>query len=510
MTSVGHFSLASQTANNPSVSSFFMTLVGNKPGFTPKDFQDLWEERGMAQRHPRFHLAISEDHPGYFEPESHNVDHVSETFFPYLYRKDLQSRLQALQTNPLDVHDKTWEVQIAAEGPVGQSGGSHKAGLSHLDETVKDGLVESVLFFRGHHALGDGVSLFTAVLDLCDEAEDFRELIKKELKKRFGRKTGVSIFQRFARQLKKFVQFWIGCVYALVYQGKLYLGTLLESNAFKELHRWALQQQTAEVDSPKRSISFSMAAPVDEVKWVAQTLIGKNATVNDVFVSCASAAIARQLQAHRQQLSMLDRLADSLHDPKARRRRKYQQLSRMKYMNIVMPVHLYGGIMLPGQSMGNRIGAMIARVPGEVDKLGCVDRLQEVHTTLYNLKQTPTPLLSYMLARLTSSISGTFLPNSLTQYLFSKANANAVAVVTNVRGPPTPIHVQGRLVSSVHGFVPLPPGIPIGLVVSSYAGNVKLSLSAEPWAVPDGDQFLVYVLEEYQSLLQLAKDKTAA
>lgn len=507
MTSVGHFSLASQTPNNPSVASFFMTMVGEKPGFTSRDFQELWEERGIPERHPRFHYKISETNQGYFEPEATN-DHVKNTFFPFLYRKEIQNRVKALQTEPLNVHDKTWEVQIASTGPVGTSGGSPAniaASNSHGDP--KD-LVESVLFFRGHHALGDGVSLFTAIMDLCDEAEEFRDLIKLELKKRFGRKRGVSILGKFVGQLKKFVQFCIGCLQAVYYQGKLYLGAMLESNALKQIHKWSLEDEVLEDETttPKRSISYGMAAPVDEVKWVAQTLIGKKATVNDVFVSCVSAAVARQIAAHRRRLEVLSDVAAEAKDEKVKKRHAARrQLALMRNMNIVMPVHLYGGVMLPGQSLGNRIGAMVARVPGEDQE--CTERLEKVHKTLYSLKQTPTPLLSYMLVRLTSAVSGTFLPDSWTQYLFSKANANAVAVVSNVRGPPKPLHIKGRLISSVHGFVPLPPGIPIGIVVSSYAGNVKLSLSAEPWAVPDGDQFLVYVLEEYQSLLRRAKLK---
>lgn len=494
MTSVGHFSLASQTENNPSVSSFFMTMVGEKPGFTTKEFRDLWKERGMAERHPRFHLAISEDAPGHFEPEEKD-DHVRETFFPYLYRKDIQSRIEALQTQPLDVHDKTWEVQIAASGPLGQSGG---VPAKAAEELAASDQVESVLFFRGHHALGDGVSLFTAILDLCDEAEEFRETIKRELKKRRKRHSN-----QLLRQLKKFALFWIGCLQAMLYQGQLHLLSLLESNPLKQLQRWALEEEGPE-SSPKRSISFTMAAPVDEVKWVAQTLIGKKATINDVFVSCVSVAVAKQVEQHRQRVGVLDDVANEGSTKKRRR-----QLGRMANMNIVMPVHLYGGVMLPGQSLGNRIGAMVARVPGE-GGLSSAERLEKVHNTLYQLKQTPTPILSYMLVRLTSSLSGSLLPESLTQFLFSKANANAAAVVTNVRGPPKPLHINGRTVQSVFGFVPLPPGIPIGVVVSSYAGTCKLSLSAEPWAVPDGDQFLVYVLEEYQNLLEQAKRKAAA
>jgi WS/DGAT C-terminal domain len=503
MTSVGHFSLASQTANNPSVSTFFMTLVGEQPGFTPKDFQELWKERGMAERHPRFHYTVSEDNPGHFEPETKN-DHIQETFFPYLYRKEIQSRIAALQTVPLNVHEKTWEVQIAASGPLGVSGGVCSTSIPREDLEDRS-LVESVIFFRGHHALGDGVSLFTAVMDLCDEADDIRQMIQLELKKRFKRNSEDSLPERLARQVKKLVFFWIGCLQAMLYQGQIYVETLLEANPMKQLHRWTLQLEGSDDDvTPKRTISFSMAAPVKEVKWVAQTLIGKNATVNDVFVSCVSAAVARQLNEHRQRLEVLDIVDDEVNEKKQRRHRHRRQLSRMESMNIVMPVHLYGGVMLPGQSMGNRIGAMIARVPGENRELSCVDRLEQVHNTLYALKQTPTPLLSYLLVRLTSSISGTFLPSSWTQFLFSKASANAAAVVSNVRGPHTPLHIKGRLIQSVHGFVPLPPGIPIGVVVGSYADNVQLSLSAETWAVPDGDQFLVFVLEEYQALLEQA------
>lgn len=78
-------------------------------------------------------------------------------------------------------------------------------------------------------------------------------------------------------------------------------------------------------------------------------------------------------------------------------------------------------------------------------------------------------------------------------------------------------------VESAHGFLPLPPGIPVGVgefdlnvifllmptslmnglllqlptVVQSYAGGMSLSVTAEKWAVPDADSFLIWVMEEY-------------
>jgi len=59
-------------------------------------------------------------------------------------------------------------------------------------------------------------------------------------------------------------------------------------------------------------------------------------------------------------------------------------------------------------------------------------------------------------------------------------------------------------VESVAGFIPLPPGVPVGVVVQSYAGSMSLSLNAERYAIPDPDKFLKWVVEEYQALRHVA------
>lgn len=38
-----------------------------------------------------------------------------------------------------------------------------------------------------------------------------------------------------------------------------------------------------------------------------------------------------------------------------------------KHINVVIPVHLRGGVVLPGESVGNRIGAFVTRCPGEMN-----------------------------------------------------------------------------------------------------------------------------------------------
>jgi hypothetical protein len=99
---------------------------------------------------------------------------------------------------------------------------------------------------------------------------------------------------------------------------------------------------------------------------------------------------------------------------------------------------------------------------------------------------------------------GPLLGQKMTSWLFSKAHANASIVVTNVRGPERAAHLDGRRVETTLGFLPLPPGVPIGMVVMSYNQRITLTIMAEPWAVPDADRFLSWVVEEYQELLNEA------
>jgi hypothetical protein len=99
------------------------------------------------------------------------------------------------------------------------------------------------------------------------------------------------------------------------------------------------------------------------------------------------------------------------------------------------------------------------------------------------------------------TIDALFLSAAWLPFIFFKASAGAVAVVTNTRGSPDYVHMGGRRVESIYGFVPLPLGIPVGVAVSRYAGRMGLALTPKPYAVPDADRVMSWVLEEYLSLL---------
>jgi len=78
--------------------------------------------------------------------------------------------------------------------------------------------------------------------------------------------------------------------------------------------------------------------------------------------------------------------------------------------------------------------------------------------------------------------------------------------VSNVRGAENTVHIEGRPIRAFLGFLPLPGGVPVGLVVGSYENKITLTVTAEEYAVPDADQFLTWVRDEYELLKQRADE----
>jgi len=167
-------------------------------------------------------------------------------------------------------------------------------------------------------------------------------------------------------------------------------------------------------------------------------------------------------------------------------------------MNIVIPIHLTGGIILPGTELGNKISAFVSSVPvaTNVSSSPSVNRLRKVSDSIRSNKATPAYIISWLLAK----FSINFMPEAITKYAMLKCNCKSVAVISNVKGPPFKIHWNGKLVSDIVPFVPLPPGVPIGVLVRSYAGQMMISLNADKRIVPDADKFTDWILEEYEKL----------
>jgi len=511
MTAIGRFSVLSETEYNPSIVTFFMKVSGteDRGPLTKRSFVQLWKDRKMMQLHPRFQQTVSSSRPGYFEQQSvssstvedNDLDnaissHVSEEdgasslTFGGNWKRQMQNRINYLQRSTWDISDSLWHVYITPSLSTG------------AQQQAEENDNESVLVFRGHHALADGASMGAALMDLVDEADDIRQSIADAYQNyRRGRRRGRStLWQRMYRQLLQLIWFVFGSLQAICYQLYLLFCAAIEPNPWHQLEERAKTAVLSEKSDSSRSRTVSWtgaAAPVEQVKWVARELLGPKATVNDVFVSCVTAALTRQLAYHRKKLE-----APHL-DEEMKKKDRLLFLPKQRHMNVSVPVHLKGGVILPGESVGNNLGAFVVRLPGETKDEDPVRRFEAVHSSLATVKRTPAPLLSNMLAK-ALSYGSYVIPSSVTSWLFSRANAGSVAVVTNTRGPMSFVHLDGRRIESLYGFIPLPPCIPVGVVVNSYAGNMMLTLTAQSWAVPDGDQFLAWVLEEYLSLLDIA------
>jgi len=549
MTNVGRFSLVSETAENPSVPVLVLAMTG-KP-YRSGDFRRLYQDRKLAEKHPRFRARLDKgmthfvfddpgdsgtsggDRGGSETPHKRDrtTDNVRDMVFPSIPVAELKSRINdASLYDPLDLTTTLWEAWTATGGAIGQSG-AIPIHARHPGPT-KD--VESLLLFRAHHCMADGVSLAALFGDLMDEGPELQAKIHSQIQAYKAAKKSTPWWKKLLFGL----YYWVwGSIRALLYQAYLFVASWYDRLThddpwmiLKELHE---KKRGNRKNIAPRSLSWATVASVDEVKEVAQFYTqqqrkstGKRSkiTINDIFCSCVSAAIVRQLEYHRAVLPQLSSSSSSSTQPKL----------SLPSMNLIIPVHLQGGILLPGQSMGNKIGAMVSRIPGEhipgsVDDPSAVaqQRLLRVHSVLNDRKRTPVAALSYLMAGVmgyfssssSSSSSATdgsksssvgSSASSWTPWLFRKAHANASVVVTNVRGPTSRLHMEGRPVHVFFGFLPLPAGVPVGLTVTSYNEEIHLTVTAEKYAVPDADQFLGWVRDEYQLLKQKADEATAA
>ena len=508
MTSVGRFSMLSETKGNPSVPVMVLALSGKR--LNAEDFVKLYYDRNIGTRHERFRSTTDDFTNFKVVPEIKFQPPVTQMLsYPLIYRTQLKNWITDALLEPMDLSKSLWEANIFTGGHIGQSGAVPMSTFQKGKDTKHS--VESLIIFRCHHVMADGVSLGTIFSDLMDEHEDFQNMIKMKLK----------AFQKHKKSFWKRLQFvlyyWCwGSIKAFAYQFYLYWADLI--SRLTNSNPWILlrqQVQNDDVSSESRTLSWCQATTLDEVKQVAAYFSTKTSrvTVNDVFCSCVTAAIAKLIHYHQNQHNDLNLSLPNL--------------------NLVMPVHMQGGILLPGQSLGNKIGAIVSRLPGlskeDETPLSPSERLERVHQVLSSRKKTPAAFWSFLLAKFVGSVGfgghniheittedsakTKKISANLVPWIFEKAHANASVVVTNVRGPSKMVHLDGRRVEGSMGFLPLPSGIPIGVVVSSYANKLMLTVMAEPWAVPDADLFLSWIVEEYQTLKREAgieeKDKSS-
>ena len=70
--------------------------------------------------------------------------------------------------------------------------------ILEVDQRGEPEPTESLILFRCHHALADGISLAAAFMDLCDEAAQLKEDMKHETQQEKKKRRALSWWQRLA------------------------------------------------------------------------------------------------------------------------------------------------------------------------------------------------------------------------------------------------------------------------------------------------------------------------
>lgn len=149
-------------------------------------------------------------------------------------------------------------------------------------------------------------------------------------------------------------------------------------------------------------------------------------------------------------------------------------------LKVLVPVSLRDA----GQrgTLGNRVGALLLRLPiGIADP---IDRLQAVARTSERLKRRREVTTSELLLG-----AADLLPPRLIGPVARLTDVQRLVnvIVTNVPGPPCPVYCRGARMLEAYPVIPLGGNLSVGVAILSYAGELTLSLTADPDRFADLD-----------------------
>lgn len=292
----------------------------------------------------------------------------------------------------------------------------------------------TALVARIHHCIGDGVALFRVLLSLSDEA-------------RFG---GDDVVPP-VRPLPVPPDAPVPPVLHRARNAAVGLGR--GTRAFAELvglppdARTVLRGPLGTV----KTVVWSDPLPLEEVRRAARAAGG---TINDLVLAALAGGLQEQLR----------RSGGPVRDVRA-----------------VLPVNLRP-FDPDSIELGNRFGLMFLRLPVSADP---ADRVALVQRRTAALKRSAMAFVALGILRVAGRS-----PYRCMQLIISIFSAKGSAVVTNVEGPASPLHVGGSRLAGVIAWPPQSGSIGLGVSVISYAGNVVVGVMADDRVVPDAHALL--------------------
>ena len=379
-------------------------------------------------------------------------------------KAELQEMVSDMMAAPLDPHKPLWQV--------------------HLIENFGKG---SVVLFRIHHCIADGIALIYVLLAAADSEADAswpEDLPQKQKKmssydfqwpiagvirgvervKDASRKLGQKVAEEFKETVfdmdrltesirkSSHLSADVGGVLA-----KLALMPPDPSTAFK-----------GKLGTRKNAV-WTDPIPLDSIKSVGRSI--RDATINDVLISSVTGAMRRYLKSRNYPVNTLD-------------------------LNVLVPVN----IRKPGTEveLGNKFSLIFLTLPVYIED--AVLRLKEVKRRMDDIKNSADAMVNFGLL---STVG--FMPQGIAKSLAHYFSNKASGVLTNVPGPKEPLYFAGSEIKNMMFWVPRAGDVGLGVSILSYNGKVSVGIAADEGLMPDGEALLEGFEAELAHLMRLVE-----
>ena len=379
-------------------------------------------------------------------------------------KPELQEMVSDMMAAPLDPHKPLWQV--------------------HLIENYGKG---SVVLFRIHHCIADGIALIYVVLAAADSEADAswpEELPQKQKKmSSFDFQWPIGGVIRGVQKVKDTTR-KLGQKVAEEFKDTVFDLDRLMDLARKSSHISAdvggsLAKLALMPPDPSTAFKGKMGTrknavwtdpiPLDSVKNVGHSIRG--ATINDVLISTVTGSMRRYLKSRNYPVNTLD-------------------------LNVLVPVN----IRKPGTEveLGNKFSLIFLTLPVYIEDP--VLRLKEVKRRMDDLKKSSDAMVNFGLL---STVG--FMPPGIAKNLARYFSSKASGILTNVPGPKEPLYFAGSEIKNMMFWVPRAGDVGLGVSILSYNGKVSVGIAADEGLMPDGEALLEGFEEELAHLVRLVE-----
>jgi WS/DGAT/MGAT family acyltransferase len=158
----------------------------------------------------------------------------------------------------------------------------------------------------------------------------------------------------------------------------------------------------------------------------------------------------------------------------------------------------------------NQVSAIFFDLPVHIEDP--LERLAAVHAEMDRLKQSHEAEAGKALTQLAGAVPPAFMAQGtrLVSRLVSRVPQRTMnTVTTNVPGPQFPLYFAGREMLEYLPYVPIGPGVRIGVAILSYNGRLQFAVTGDYDTAPDIDVLADGIQTALATLVQLAGEGTA-